>query len=113
MSRARSAFRPDAVGRNAGHSASLDATGHVTGTLSFATVVNLLPVGAGLIESGAASIIDLAQVEASDSAGLALLLEWLSIARAAGRTLRYENIPRPLLQLARLSDVEQLLQQGV
>ena len=81
----------------------------VAGSLSFATVSMLLPVGADAIEHGRAAIIDLAGVTASDSAGLALLIEWLSIAGASGQTLHFENIPAQLRQLARLSEVEELL----
>ena len=54
-------------------------------------------------------MIDLAGVTASDSSGLALVIEWLSVAKAAGKELRYENIPTQLQQLARLSEVEELL----
>jgi phospholipid transport system transporter-binding protein len=82
---------------------------HVHGALSFATVTALLADSSEAIAGGRAALIDLKGVTASDSAGLALLIEWLSIARAAGRDLRYESIPAQLLQLARLSDVEGLL----
>ena len=61
---------------------------------------------------GQASAIDLAGVTESDSAGLALLIEWLSVAQRAGRSLRYENIPLQLHQLARLSNVEELIGVG-
>jgi phospholipid transport system transporter-binding protein len=81
----------------------------VTGTLGFTTVTPLLAVGAAAIEQGHAAVIDLSAVTGSDSSGLALLIEWLSVARGAGRTLRYENIPAQLHQLARLSDVDALL----
>jgi phospholipid transport system transporter-binding protein len=81
----------------------------VTGSLHFTTVSTLLPEGVGAINAGRAAVIDLAGVGASDSSGLALLIEWLSVAKAAGRTLRYENIPSQLQQLARLSEVEELL----
>jgi ABC-type transporter Mla MlaB component len=33
----------------------------------------------------------------------------LSVAKSAGRTLRFENIPSQLQQLARLSEVEELV----
>jgi phospholipid transport system transporter-binding protein len=81
----------------------------VTGTLGFTTVAPLLPVGAAAIEHGRAAVIDLSAVTGSDSSGLALLIEWLSVAHGAGRQLRYENIPSQLHQLARLSDVDALL----
>jgi phospholipid transport system transporter-binding protein len=84
----------------------------VTGSLHFTTVSALLPLGVAAIDSGHAAAIDLAGVTASDSSGLALLIEWLSVAKAATRTLRYENIPSQLQQLARLSEVEELLVPG-
>jgi phospholipid transport system transporter-binding protein len=68
----------------------------------------LLPVGTTAIESGHAAVIDLAGVTDSDSSGLALLIEWLSVAKGAGRSLRYENMPAQLHQLAGLSEVEGL-----
>ncbi len=69
----------------------------------------LLAAGEAAINAGRAAVIDLAGVTASDSAGLALLIEWLRVAKAASRSLRFENIPSQLQQLARLSEVEELL----
>ncbi len=84
----------------------------VTGLLHFTTVTALLETGSEAINGGRAAVIDLAGVQDSDSSGLALLIEWLSVAKAAGRGLRYENIPAQLHQLAHLSDVEELLAGG-
>ena len=81
----------------------------VSGVLHFTTVTTLLRLGSEAIANGHAAVIDLSGVKDSDSSGLALLIEWLSIARADGKSLRYENIPTQLHQLARLSDVEELL----
>lgn len=53
--------------------------------------------------------IDLAGVTTIDSAGLALLLEWQSRARAAGRELTVRNAPDGLLRLARLCEALDLL----
>ena len=82
----------------------------VLGSLHFTTVSELLTAGVAAINAGRAAVIDLAGVTASDSAGLALLIEWLSVAKSAGRTLRFENIDSQLQQLARLSEVEELLE---
>jgi phospholipid transport system transporter-binding protein len=81
----------------------------VSGSLHFTTVSALLTLGTDAIDSGRAAVIDLAGVTGSDSSGLALLIEWLSVAKGAGRTLHYDNIPSQLHQLARLSEVEELL----
>jgi phospholipid transport system transporter-binding protein len=80
----------------------------VVGSLEFATVAKLLPLGTAAIEGARAAVIDLAGVTDSDSSGLALLIEWLSVAKAAQRSLRYENMPAQLRQLAGLSEVEGL-----
>ena len=81
----------------------------VLGTLHFSTVSALLAPGAEAIAAGRAAVIDLSTVAESDSSGLALLIEWLSIAKSADRPLRYENIPSQIKQLADLSEVEGLL----
>ena len=109
------------VGRNrysgAGqHDASFETVeggrASVIGSLHFSTVSALLGEGISAIDGGKAAVIDLSGVTAGDSSGLALLIEWLSVAKAAGKELRYENLPTQLHQLARLSEVEELLVPG-
>ncbi len=86
-----------------------DGRARLVGALEFRTVTALLAPGTAAIEQGRASAIDLSGVTSSDSAGLALLIEWLSVARAAGRALRFENIPLQLHQLGALSEVDELI----
>jgi phospholipid transport system transporter-binding protein len=81
----------------------------ILGPLDFDTVTRLLPLGSAAIDAGRAAVIDLRGVTGSDSSGLALLIEWLSVAQEAHRSLRYENMPTQLHQLARLSEVDELL----
>jgi phospholipid transport system transporter-binding protein len=69
-------------------------------------------LGEAAISGGHAAVIDLSGVKDSDSSGLALLIEWLSVAKAGSRSLKYENIPAQLHQLAVLSEVEELLTTG-
>lgn len=81
--------------------------------LLFATVPALRPQGVALIGAAQGQLrIDLSAVAAADSAGLALLIDWLACARSAGKPLVYERIPDALMALARLSDVEPLLKKG-
>ena len=56
--------------------------------------------------------VDLANVEEADSAGLALLLEWVNWARYYVREIRFENIPEQILAIARISEVSELLSAG-
>jgi phospholipid transport system transporter-binding protein len=79
-------------------------------SLTFATVPALHRPGLERIDAAASGLqFDLHQVGVIDSAGLALLVDWLAEARARQRVLRYVQTPEALLALARLSDVEALL----
>jgi len=54
-------------------------------------------------------VIDLGSVTQSNSAGLALLIEWLAEAQRAGRTVRFENIPNSLRQISTVCQVDSLI----
>ena len=56
--------------------------------------------------------IDMSDVQKADSAGLALLLEWVSWARHYEREIVYENIPQQILAIAQISEVTDLLNSG-
>lgn len=60
-------------------------------------------------ETGPPSVIDLSGLDATDSSAVALLLEWLSWARARDSTIRFENPPEALRTIAGLSQVNKLL----
>ena len=49
------------------------------------------------------------RVTSADSAGLAVLIEWLSVAGERGGTLAFEAVPAQLRAIARISDVEELI----
>jgi phospholipid transport system transporter-binding protein len=56
--------------------------------------------------------VDMSDVQEADSAGLALLLEWVSWARHFDREIVYENIPQQILAIAQISEVTDLLDAG-
>jgi phospholipid transport system transporter-binding protein len=103
----------------AGGTFRLVATGsgryEAAGALTFATARRARELGERLLKGadGAALEIDCAGVTASDSAGLAVLIDWLGTARHAGARLRYSHLPAGLNALASISEVEELLTRGV
>ena len=80
-----------------------------TGELSFETAARALQQGNALIGRGGRWVFDLSHVESGDSAGVAVLVEWLATARAVDATVRYEGVPAQMLAIARISDLEALL----
>lgn len=78
--------------------------------LTFVSVAALHQPGIALIKAAGSELtFDLERVPAVDSAGLALLIDWLATARNHSCQLRFANPPAALLALARLSELEKLL----
>ena len=79
------------------------------GELGFATVPGVLR-HAGADMRGLDRIrVDLKGVTRADSAGLALLVEWLRESERAGVPIRFVNIPVQLLSIARVCGLEEIL----
>lgn len=99
-----------------GAAAGVDApdTGHlrIHGELSFASVPALQRAAAGHIERAASPLlIDLGAVQRVDSAGLALLVDWLRQGRRHGLEMRFTGMPDQLMAIARASGLDKLLPQ--
>jgi phospholipid transport system transporter-binding protein len=80
-----------------------------TGELSFETAARALGQGEAHLKRGGSWVVDLAGIKSGDSAGLAVLIEWLATARASGAAVRYERVPGQMLAIARISDIDELL----
>ena len=79
------------------------------GELSFSTVMGLLRDSAVLLWGNSSVTLDLAGVTRTDSAGLALLLEWIKIARRQGKSIRFCNIPEQMMAVAEVAGIGALL----
>ena len=77
--------------------------------LTFETVTSMLDESKRLFADHGHIDVDMSGVRQADSAGLALLLEWLSWAQSTGRRIGYRNIPAQIAAIARISEVEALL----
>ncbi|MEE8387827.1 MAG: STAS domain-containing protein [Acidiferrobacterales bacterium] len=95
------------------HATVIEANGdllRVKGALTFATV----PALAALAGTWTASdekpiIVDLSGVSHSDSAGLALLLQWVGELRGVGKEIKYINIPDQVEDFIRSNGLAKLL----
>jgi phospholipid transport system transporter-binding protein len=83
----------------------------VTGELTFATARDARQLGLTVLEGSSARsiVIDCKGVTRADSAGLAVLLDWLAWGRRKSRTVTLENLPESLVAIARISEVDGLL----
>lgn len=81
----------------------------VYGALHAGTATDLLKRSEAAFKGASALEIDLANVPEGDSAGLALLIEWLRLAKVRQQTIHFKNVPPQIAALARISEVENLL----
>lgn len=81
----------------------------LVGELSFVTATEALKATEGVFENRDSARFDLASIDRADSAGVALLIEWVRRAEAAGCTLSYVNLPERVGAIAHVSGVMELL----
>lgn len=83
----------------------------VTGELTFASARDARQLGMLVLDSSRASriVVDCGGVTRADSAGLAVLLDWLAWGRRKSRPVILENLPASLVAIARISEVDGLL----
>lgn len=86
-----------------------DGICRVSGDLGFATAAEILPAGGRMLSGRSDVTFDLKGVKHTDSAGLAVLLEWIDLGRRKGAAIKFLNIPASLLDIAQLSNAESLL----
>ena len=82
----------------------------VRGALTFQTARRALAAGVKAFGAARGPIeLDLSGVASSDSAGLAVLIEWLAWGRRSGRDVHFSNLPQALSAIARMCEIEDLL----
>lgn len=84
----------------------------LSGELTFETAEEILRASETPFEEHTQLEIDLSQVVDADSAGLALLLEWVTWANHSVREIRFTGIPEKIQAIAQTTEVEALLARG-
>lgn len=81
----------------------------VSGNLNFATIMPLWNASLLLLIKKSSLRFDLSKIVSSNSAGLALLLEWLRYAKEKKKSITFLNIPSQLLSIANVAGVGKIL----
>ena len=84
----------------------------VSGDMTFATAERILRQSEEPFAEHTRIEVDLSGVERSDSAGLALLLEWITWANHSVREIRFTGMPARVQAIAETTEVEKLLTRG-
>ena len=81
----------------------------VRGPMTFDFVTDLWRQSAEMFADQSVVQIDLAEVTHTDSAGLALLVEWLREASRRGARVEFLHLPQQMLALVGAANLEQVL----
>ena len=81
----------------------------LSGVLDFDTVARLRPLLRRYLRPGERVSVNLKRVGHCNSAGLALLLQWVEDARGQGSTIQYRNLPHSLTEIADLYNLKSLI----
>ena len=84
----------------------------VHGVLGFETVSGVFEAGKELFGDHSIIEVDFSDVERSDSAALALLIEWVNWAKYYVREISYKNLPKQVSAIAEISEVGWMLTAG-
>jgi phospholipid transport system transporter-binding protein len=79
------------------------------GELALGSVAHLLQESKQLFQKAFPKSIDFTDVTRTDSAGVALLVEWFRQAKAQQRELRYINAPAQMMAIIRVADLDDIL----
>lgn len=82
----------------------------LSGDLNFASVVTIWHESLPFLKSNEKIIIDFSRVTTANSAGLALMVEWIKWAAKQGRSsISFVAIPEQILSIAKVSGLEAIL----
>lgn len=84
----------------------------LSGEMTFDTAERILKESEDPFEEHSQLEIDLSGVTDSDSAGLALLLEWVTWANHTVREIRFTGMPERIMAIAKTTEVDRLLTRG-
>ena len=81
----------------------------VSGDLDFSNVMTVYAKSLPQLEASAELEFDFSQVNSSDSAGLALIVEWLKFANNHNKPIQFKNLSADILSLARAAGLDGLI----
>ena len=81
----------------------------LNGVLDVSTAADVLAQSVERFANVTRIDVDLGGVSDADSAGLALLIEWLRRAREKSQQIFFANVPGQINALAKISEVDELL----
>lgn len=82
---------------------------HITGELDFANVMAIYKKSLLQMHDQATLTFDFSSLKSSNSAGFALIVEWIKFAKSQNKPICFENLSDDLLSIAKTSGMDKLI----
>lgn len=79
------------------------------GELNFSNVMFVYEKSLPTLTSSPQYIIDFSELKSTDSSGLALITEWIKLAKKHHKRIQFLHLPNDLLLIAKAAGMEQIL----
>lgn len=81
----------------------------LTGELDFCNVMSVYEKSLPYIKNCSSLTFDFSRLTNSSSAGIALMVEWLKLANAEAKTVRFESLPDALMSILQAAGMNELI----
>lgn len=85
----------------------------VSGDMHVSNVMSLHAKSLPLLSQCSQWVFDFSRLKSSDSAGLALIVEWVKLARQQQKTIQLQHLTQHLQSLAKVAGLERVLMADV
>jgi phospholipid transport system transporter-binding protein len=82
---------------------------HLGGELTFLTAKDIVSQAKMMVEAMTVLNLDFSEVTRSDSAALAILVDWMRIAKKESKAIIFHNVPQQILAIANASGLDEFL----
>jgi phospholipid transport system transporter-binding protein len=81
----------------------------ISGDLDFSNVMLVYAKSLPQLEASSAWEFDFSSLKSSDSSGLALIIEWLKLAKRSNKSIQFTHLSPDLISIAKAAGIDQLI----
>lgn len=81
----------------------------ISGDLNFSNVMSVYTKSLQQFGQWPEVVFDFSQLKSSDSAGLALIIEWIKLSKRLHKTIRFKNLSAEIMSIAKAAGIDGML----
>jgi len=78
----------------------------ISGELNFSNVMSIYNKSLAQVQQCPECIFDFSELQSSDSAGLALIIEWIKLSRKINKPVRFVHLSQDIMSIAKAAGID-------